>query len=648
MKSLYGWTGKILRVDLSNRKISQMETADYSERFIGGKGIGEKIYWDETSPEIDAFHPDNRFIVMTGPLAATTAPSGSRWLVCGKSPMLYPENFVSTNLGGFLGASLKRAGYDGIVIQGKADQKVYLSIENGKVEIKDASHLWGLTTGKTMELIRNELGDKVNILTTGPAGENAIRLSTMITDAEGSGTMGFGAVMGSKNLKAIAVRGSGKIPVADPDRVTQIRQQVKIMTGEGYFNLYGNPAPLSEVEPIKQVRCNGCPQGCWRYLYKADSGEEGIRKCQAAFFYSLWDKNIHGDTTKVSFLATSLVNEYSLCTMEFAGILVWLERCFKEGILSEKETEIPLSQMGTLEFLETIVKKISYREGFGNILAEGIMRAADAAGKEAKEVVIDHFTQTGRGIAYGPKVFSPAALIYATEPRPPTTELHELCEPLTKWALWYTTNGTFTYLSTDVMRKIAKRFWGSEEAVDFSTYDGKALAAVKIQNRQHAKETLILCDFAWPIYDAISTEDHVGDSSLESQLLSAVIGKEVDEAELDLIGERVFNLNRAILLRDGRKARKDDFLPESQFIEREEPRYDVFVMFNPDLFLPGSGDEIISRKGKALDKNKFEQMKDEYYKIRGWDVATGLLKRDKLESLNLQDLIDPLKEKVLP
>ncbi|MBW1856483.1 MAG: hypothetical protein JRJ00_17820, partial [Deltaproteobacteria bacterium] len=294
-----------------------------------------------------------------------------------------PENFVSTNLGGFLGASLKRAGYDGIVIQGKADQKVYLSIENGKVEIKDASHLWGLTTGKTMELIRDELGDKVTILTTGPAGENAIRLSTMITDTEGSGTMGFGAVMGSKNLKAIAVRGSGKIPVADPDRVTQIRQQVKIMTGEGYFNLYGNPAPLSEVEPIKQVRCNGCPQGCWRYLYKADSGEEGIRKCQAAFFYSLWDKNIHGDTTKVSFLATSLVNEYSLCTMEFAGILVWLERCFKEGILSEKETEIPLSQMGTLEFLETIVKKISYREGFGNILAEGIMRAADAAGKEA-------------------------------------------------------------------------------------------------------------------------------------------------------------------------------------------------------------------------------------------------------------------------
>ena len=324
MKSLYGWTGKILRVDLSERKISQIETEDYSERFIGGKGIGEKIYWDESPPEMNAFHPDSRFILMTGPLAATSAPSGSRWLVCGKSPILYPENFVSTNLGGFLGAALKQAGYDGLIIQGKASQKVYLSIDNEKVEIKDASHLWGLTTSKTMQLIRNELGEAVKILTTGPAGENAARLSTMATDAGGSGTMGFGSVMGSKNLKAIAVRGIGKIPLADPDRIQHIRQRIKKMIGEGYYNLYGTATPLPETEVIKQVRCYGCPQGCWRSLYKATSGEEGIRKCQAAFFYFPWDRKLHDDITKVSFLATTLVNEYSLCTMDLAGILVWL------------------------------------------------------------------------------------------------------------------------------------------------------------------------------------------------------------------------------------------------------------------------------------------------------------------------------------
>jgi len=648
MKNRYGWTGKILRVDLSERKISRIDTEEYSDRFIGGKGIGEKIYWDESSPEMDAFHPDSRFIVMTGPLAATAAPSGSRWLVCGKSPSLYPENFVSSNLGGSLGASLKRAGYDGLVVQGKADQKVYLSIDNDKVEIKDAGHLWSLTTVKNMQLIKDALGEKTSILTTGPAGENAVRISTMATNAGGSGSMGFGAVMGSKNMKAISVRGAGKIPVADPDRVTRIRQKMKKMIGEGYFNLYGAAVPLTDTEVIKQVRCQGCPQGCWRSLYRTTTGEEGVRKCQAAFFYTLLDKNFHGDTTKTSFLATSLLNEYSLCTMDLPRVLDWLVKCHEQGIISEKETELPLSKIGSLEFIETAVKKISSREGFGNILAEGIMRAADIVGKGSKEIALDHSTQTGRGIAYGPKVFSPSALIYATEPRPSTAELHELCEPLTKWALWYTTNGSFTYVSTDVMRKIAGRFWGSEDAADFSTYAGKALAAVKIQDRQNVKESLILCDFAWPLYDDASTEDHVGDPTLESQLFSAVTGKEIDETELDAFGERTFNLYRAILLRDGRKGKDDDYLPESQFIGRDEPTYDVFGMFNPDLFLPGSGEEIVSRKGKAMEKDKFEQMKDEYYTLRGWDVSTGLLKKEKLEALNLSELIEPLKDKVLP
>jgi aldehyde:ferredoxin oxidoreductase len=334
--------------------------------------------------------------------------------------------------------------------------------------------------------------------------------------------------------------------------------------------------------------------------------------------------------------------------MDLPRVLDWLVKCHEQGIISEKETELPLSKIGSLEFIETVVQKVSSREGFGNILAEGIMRAADIVGKGSKEIALDHSTQTGRGVAYGPKVFSPSALIYATEPRPSTAELHELCEPLTKWALWYTTNGSFTYVSTDVMRKIAGRFWGSEDAADFSTYAGKALAAAKIQDRQNVKESLILCDFAWPLYDDASTEDHVGDPTLESQLFSAVTGKEVDETELDAFGERTFNLYRAILLRDGRKGKDDDYLPESQFIGRDEPTYDVFGMFNPDLFLPGSGEEIVSRKGKAMEKDKFEQMKDEYYTLRGWDVSTGLLKKEKLEALNLSELIEPLKDKVLP
>lgn len=639
MKNIYGWTGKILKINLSDRKISEIGSLDYTQRFIGGRGIGEKIYWDDLSPDRDAFHPESPFIVMTGPLAGTTAPSASRWLVCGKSPALFPENFISSNLGGFFGADLKKAGYDGIVINGRARGKVYLSISKEKVEIKDASHLWGLTTSQTMQMMRKELGKKTRLLTTGPAGENGIRLATVATDIGGSGSMGFGAVMGSKNLKAIAVQGKGALPVAHPDRITRLKKRIRQMTGEGYLNIYGMDAPLPEVEAVRKVRCYGCPQGCWRTLCRGASGTEGVRKCQAKFFYSMWDRKRHGELTEVSFLATSLVNEYSLCTMELPGILAWLEKCIENGIITEKDTGLPMSKIGSLEFIETAVKKISSREGFGNVLAEGIMRAADSIGKPARKIAEDLFTQTGRGIAYGPKVFSPSALIYATEPRASTPQLHEICGPAIKWAFWYTTKGAYSYVSTDVYRNIAKRFWGTEKAADFSTCEGKALAAVKVQNRQYAKECLILCDFAYPIFDDASSEDHVGDPTLESQLFTAVTGIDTDEEGLNRTGERIFNLYRAILLREGRKGRQDDYLPESQFVEREEPVYDAFGMFNPDLFLPGAGDEIISRKGKALTKDKFEQMLDEYYELRGWDKSTGLIKRETIQNLDLPELI---------
>jgi aldehyde:ferredoxin oxidoreductase len=173
------------------------------------------------------------------------------------------------------------------------------------------------------------------------------------------------------------------------------------------------------------------------------------------------------------------------------------------------------------------------------------------------------------------------------------------------------------------------------------------LASLLIQNRQFAKESLILCDFAWPVYDDAGTENHVGDPTLESQLLSAVTGREIDEKELNHIAERIFTLYRAILLRESRKGREDDCLPEFFFVEREEFIADVFGMHNPELFLPASGDEVISRKGKAVDKEKFEKMKDEYYELRGWDIKTGLLKKDTLKKLDLTDIIEPLKEKAV-
>lgn len=647
MDKTYGWTGKILNIDLTERKVSTLHTEEYSELFLGGIGIGEKIYWDESSPGFNAFDPQSPLILMTGPLAATQAPSAPRIVVCGKSPSLYPETFTNASIGGFFPAEIKKAGYDGIVIKGKADSPVYINIENEKVEIRDASHMWGLTSTKTHDTIRKETGEKARILSIGPAGENGTRIGIIFTDIAGAASVGFGSVMGSKNLKAISARGTGTIPVADDNRIKLIRKRLREMTGEGYYNIREVPITMPGTEVVRKVHCHGCPQGCSRSLQRRASGAEGIRKCQTGMFYYLWDKRLHNEPTDASFGAATIANEYSICCMEVVTLLLWLDKCLDNGILTEKDIELPVAQMGSIEFFEAIVKKISYREGFGNVLAEGTIRASEIVGKESRELTRDSLTQTGRAIAYSPKVFIHSALIYATEPRPFITELHEISEPLTKWGLWYTSKGENSYLSTDVLRKIGKRFWGSEKSVDFLTYDGKALASMLIQNRQFVKESLILCDFAWPVYDDASTEDHVGDPSLDSQLLSAVTGKEIDEKELNHMGERIFALNRAILLREGRKGRDDDILPEFFFVEREERIADGFGLRNPGLFLPGPGDKVISRKGKAVDKEKFEKIKDEYYELRGWDLKTGLLKKDTLKKLDLDEVIEPLKEKVV-
>jgi len=185
-------------------------------------------------------------------------------------------------------------------------------------------------------------------------------------------------------------------------------------------------------------------------------------------------------------------------------------------------------------------------------------------------------------------------------------------------------------VTTEVLRAMARRFFGSELAVDFSTYDGKALAAARIQDREYAKESLILCDLFWPIYFAEVSPDGVGDPSLESQICAAVTGREVDESGLYKIGERILNLQRAILAREGHKGREYDVIDEYNF---STPLKGDFG--NPDCIVPGRDGELFSRKEAVVDRDQFEKMKGEFYKIRGWDEASGLQKRAKLEELGL-------------
>ena len=229
-------------------------------------------------------------------------------------------------------------------------------------------------------------------------------------------------------------------------------------------------------------------------------------------------------------------------------------------------------------------------------------------------------------------------LLYAMEPRQPIQQLHEVSTLVMNWVQWANQHEG-SYLSSPLLRTIAKRWWGSEIAGDFSTYEGKALAAKKIQDREYAKESLILCDFSWPIMYLPHSEDHLGDPTLESQVFSAVTGKEVDEEGLYRFGERVFNLQRAILAREGHRGRESDQLPEQFFTIPLKT-----ALFNPECQVPGRDGEVISRKGAVVDRGKFEQMKTEYYQHRGWDPATGLQRKPNLEEVGLANIVDEMEK----
>ncbi len=257
-----GYTGSILRLDLSSGNTSAVPTSNYADAFIGGRGLAARVYWEEVPPQTKALDPENKLIVVTGPLGGLPGVSGSMWQIYGKSPATSPEQLSNCNLGGHMGAYLKFAGYDGIIIQGKSEKPVYLFIDSGKVELKDASHLWGKGSVEVRHLLKEEHGSQTKVLSTGPAGDILVPFATVLAENDASGGSGFGAVMGSKNLKAIAVRGSGKVGVARPDEFESLTKYIREL------NRDKKPIPMTAYAKIPSVvekpyACYGCICGCF-------------------------------------------------------------------------------------------------------------------------------------------------------------------------------------------------------------------------------------------------------------------------------------------------------------------------------------------------------------------------------------------------
>jgi aldehyde:ferredoxin oxidoreductase len=636
MSEQYGYAGEILNVDLSTGKIASVATERYFRLFLGGRGIAAKIYWDEVPPETNALDPENRLIFMTGPFCGISG-LGSRFQICGKS--IATNHFSFCNLGGSWGAQLKAAGYDGLVVTGKADKPVYIHIDEDKIVIKDARHLQG-QKGSSCELeLKRELGKAVAVLTIGPAGENMVTFATFLASGDATGAGGLAGVMGSKNLKAITVKGDKKVEVAERDRLAKIAREVS-QSRSSYIEPLHYAAMLTPKERLKKSICRGCSGGCVRATYRNSDGYERKFMCQSGMFYETRAQRYSG-STEAAFRATELCNDYGLDTRAIEPMMMWLNRCHKSGILTDGQAEMPLSKIGSYDFIEMLTEKITYRRGFGDTLADGTHKAARALGSEAEKLITDYMTKTGGSELYGPRLYITTGIFLAVEPRLPIQQLHAVSLPVLICNAGK--NGMKEVpVTAEVLRAMAKKFFGSELAVDFSTCDGKALAATKIQDREYAKESLILCDLLWPLYFSKADPDGVGDPTLESQICSAVTGTKIDESGLYKIGERIFNLQRAILFREGHRGREHDKIDEYNF---NIPLKGDFG--NPDCMVPGKNGKPFSRKDFVVDREEFEELKSEFYRIRGWDVASGLQKKKKLVDLNLHEVAEALESEGL-
>lgn len=653
---IYGWTGKILKIDLTTGSTSIIPTMDYAERFIGGRGINAKLYFDEVPANISAFDPDNRLIIMTGPITGTIAPTSGRVEITGKSPQTYPnEGYTVSSFGGWWGPELKYAGFDGLIIHGKAPKPVYLFINDGKIELRDAKHLWGKDTFTTQEMLWNELGDgrKPQILTIGPAGENLIRFAIMMHgSASASGQGGYGAVCGSKNLKAIVVRGTGYVEVAKAKELMDVSYEMNrwIYRPDERPEKWTNIASFHRIgwsffqgqkkkgwqwlknNTRKAEACHTCALACRVFSHIPDSnGRHGSAKCNQ-FWYERYDVQRHKDITEVFYKAAKTADALGVNGFELIGMIPWLQECFKHKILTKEDTGITIEDVGTLEFAEKLLKMITYKEGFGKIIAEGSPRAADIIGKGSQQ----YLPHMNRGFAqhWEPQLWSPQALFWAMETRHPVSSIHAMYWVFRMYVkeLWPAAG----FATAEDVVAWSKELFGTEKAIDYSDnnfYDPIHASVAKwIREYDVARRSVIVCSYGpTPLFfSSYSKAPHykipLRSPDLESRILTLVTGKDFvpDGKELVRIGQRIINTERVIAMLEGR-TRKDDTLAKYLFTKPRKGK------------VTGPEGKVISVE-RALDMTKFEELKTEYYRLNGWNVTTGHPEKKTLNELGLSDV----------
>jgi len=645
--ALYGWVGKILRIDLTEEQVSTSDTMEFAEKYLGGRGIAARMAWEEIKPGIDVFDAENRLIVMTGPLTGTLAPSSGRTAFCGVAPQAYPKPwYTRSNMGGWFGSELKYAGYDGIVIKGKAQEPVYLWVRDGEVEFLEAREVWGRDTFSTQRYLMERHGREVRIACIGPAGENLVRLAVIQSETENAaGQGGFGAVMGSKNLKAIVVKGTGVVRIAEPQDFLElclaINRDFQGSSPQERPNAQPDPG-VAQAYGLRGAACShSCPWRCgWMYRNIPGTTYPGINTtfmmCVAGLFrgsHPFYDWNVGLETgVELSAVSNKLgLNHWSL----LLGLVPWLKECKEKGLITEVDGE-PID-FNNPDFWVKLMRKIAYREGFGDILAEDVPRAAEKLGKgeDIARKFYPAYGFPGHWDGHGDKanpVFFPlwvvSALQWFTDTRDPFSSGHGYSQNLTRWSRVF---------SWEKLAKIGEEVYGSTKAIDPNyPYEYKAQPAIGEQDESVLKDSLPLCDQVWPRFYSTHTEDGyarvtipkhgtIGGKSFEHHLYVAATGVKVSEEEFRRSAERIFTLERAIQIRNDGRTRDKDVA--------------IIPYFETEENLPGP-----SGKKESLDRGEFLRLVDEYYALRGWDRVTGWPTKEKLVKLGLADVAEELEK----
>ena len=672
-----GVMGKILRADLTGRRVTTIDTSAY-EAWIGGHGIGSALYWDLVPDKaIGGLDPANVLTLMTSPLTGTLVPSAAaRVELQGAGVQSYPvEWFTRSNLGGRFGALLKFAGWDGMVIEGVADSPVWIDIRDGKVAIRDARKLWGLDTWETQSLLWQEVSGRSDfgavwtqagdqrwttqrpaVLAIGPAGEKLSRVSCVMHEkGHAFGQGGFGAVWGRKNLKAVSVIGTGSVLVADPEGLMKAwrwaRERYSRWPREPQGRSYTWYAP-SQPSPVfwppkpdaRMKACYGCFSGC-HAVYADGKGSEG--KCLPTLMYMAADAVRHGKVTDATYVAVDDLNRLGLNAWEINLGMRYTKELFDRGELGPGKripSSLPFDKYGEAEFAHAYMEAVSERRDVGADLSEGLVRAAAKWGRAEEDLrtgLLD-CAYWGYPNHYDPRAEVDWGLGSLVSER-------DINEHEVNSLFWSATAPPGVEKKAlvgagEAARILAAKMgaYGGDPGMFDYTGDNlysEGMAAVVAWHRHFSRfwrESALFCDFRWS--ESLNTYAPGNRGVLaeaEEPFFAAVTGRKLSIAEGVEIGRRIWNLDNAIWVLQGRHRDMVRF-PEYQY---QVPLPDAWPQF-----LPGRENgqwKYVKVNGRRLDREN-EDWKTRYYRREGWDPATGWPTRKTLEGAGLGKVADAL------